>query len=71
MISWIVQMLGWSSAEAACAACRNRCLAVASRVRSGGRSLDRHLAVEARVLGRVDDPHAAVAEFGADRVRAE
>ena len=33
--------------------------------------LDRHLAVEARVLGRVDDPYAAVAEFGEDRVRAE
>ena len=33
--------------------------------------LDRHLALQARVLGRVDDPHAAVAEFGADRVRAE
>ncbi len=29
------------------------------------------LAVEARVPGRVDDPHPAVAEFGGDGVRAE
>ncbi len=29
------------------------------------------LALQARVLGRVDDPHPAVAEFGADGVRAE
>ncbi len=33
--------------------------------------LDGDLALQARVLGRVDDPHAAVAEFGADRIRAE
>ena len=32
---------------------------------------DRHLAVQARVVGRVDDPHPAVAEFGAEGVRAE
>ncbi len=29
------------------------------------------LALQARVAGRVDDPHAAVAQFGADGVRAE
>ncbi len=37
----------------------------------GWEDFDRHLAVEARVVGGVDDPHAAVAEFGEDRVRAE
>ena len=42
---------------------------VAGQVRR--EELDGHLALQARVLGRVDDPHAAVAEFGADRVRAE
>ncbi len=36
-----------------------------------GQNLDRHLAAEARVAGRVDDPHPAVAEFGKDVVRAE
>ena len=30
-----------------------------------------HLAVEARVVGRVDGPYTAVAELGADRIRAE
>ena len=39
LISWMVQMLGWSNAEAAWASCRNRYLAVSSRVSSGGRSL--------------------------------
>ena len=33
--------------------------------------LDRDLALEAGVLGAVDDPHAAVADFGQDGVRAE
>ena len=33
--------------------------------------LDGDLSRQARVLGRVDDPHAALAEFGADRIRAE
>ena len=42
---------------------------VAGQVRR--EELDGDLALEAGVLGRVDDPHAAVAEFGADRVRAE
>ena len=37
----------------------------------GRQDLDRHLTVEVRVVGRVDDPHAAGAELGADRVRAE
>ena len=37
----------------------------------GRQDFDRHLTVKARVVGRVDDPHAAVAEFGEDRVRAE
>ena len=30
-----------------------------------------HLALQARIAGRVDDPHPAVAEFGEDRIRAE
>ena len=42
---------------------------VAGQVRR--QELDGDLALQARVVGRVDDPHAAVAEFGADRVRAE
>ena len=33
--------------------------------------LDRHLPFQPRVLGRVDDPHPAVAEFGTYHVRAE
>ena len=33
--------------------------------------LDGDLALQALVLGGVDDPHAAVAEFGADRIRAK
>ena len=37
----------------------------------GRQDLDGHLALQARVVGRVHHPHAAVAEFGADRVRAE
>ena len=37
----------------------------------GRQDLDRHLAVQARVVARVDDPHPAAAELGADRVRAE
>jgi len=36
---------------------------VAGQVRR--EELDRHLALQARVVGRVDDPHATVAEFGA------
>ncbi len=36
-----------------------------------GEELDGNLALQARVLGGVDDPHAAVAQFGDDRVRAE
>ena len=42
---------------------------VAGQVR--GEELDGDLALQARVLGRVDDPHAAVTEFGEDRIRAE
>ena len=42
---------------------------VAGQVRR--EELDGHLALPARVLGRVHHPHAAVAEFGADGVRAE
>ena len=42
---------------------------VAGQVRR--EELDGDLALQARVLGRVDDPHAAVAELGADRRRAE
>ena len=43
--------------------CRNRLLGrlVASEI---GRPLDGHVALQAWVMGRVDDPHAAVAEFG-------
>ena len=37
----------------------------------GRQDLDRHLAAEARVVRRVDDPHAAVTEFGGDGVRTE
>ena len=37
----------------------------------GRQDLDRHLAVEARVVGRVDDPHAALADLGGDFIRAE
>jgi len=47
-----------------------RRLAVSSRVSSGGRTLI-VTAVEARVLDRADDAHAAVADFGEDFVRAE
>ena len=67
----MVQMFGWSRAEAAWASCRNRCFAESSRVRVRREELDGHLALQARVVGRVDDPHPAVAEFGGDRVRAE
>ena len=42
---------------------------VASQIRR--EQLDGHLTLETRVLGGVDDAHAAVAEFGGDRVRAE
>ncbi len=42
---------------------------VAGQIRR--QQLDGHLALQARVEGGVDDPHAAVAEFGADGVRAE
>ena len=42
---------------------------VAGQVRH--EELDGDLALQARVLGRVDDAHAAVAEFDADCVRAE
>ena len=33
--------------------------------------LDGDLALQARVLSRINDPHAAVAELGSDRIRAE
>ena len=36
-----------------------------------GQNLNGDLAPQARVPGRVDDAHAAVAEFGAEGVRAE
>ena len=42
---------------------------VAGQVRR--EELDGDLALQARILGRVDDAHPAVAEFGADRIRAE
>ena len=42
---------------------------VAGQVRR--EELDGDLALQALVLGRVDDPHAACAELGADRKRAE
>ena len=42
---------------------------VAGQVRR--EELDGDLALQARVLGRVDDPHAAVAQVGGDAVWAE
>ena len=45
--------------------------AVSSRVRIGWQDLDSDLALQARIVRGVDDPHPAVAELGADRVRAE
>ena len=62
-------MFGWSRAEAAFASWRNRCFRGVVSGQIGRQDFDRHLAVEARIVGRVDDPHAAVAEFAADRVR--
>ena len=41
------------------------------RRKRGRQNFDRHLAVQARVVSRVHDAHPAVAELGADRVRAE
>ncbi len=45
------------------------CRLVAGQVRR--EELDGDLALQARVLGGVDDPHAAGAEFGEDVVGAE
>ena len=42
---------------------------VAGQIRR--QELDGDLALQARVVGGVDDPHPAVAEFGGDGVRAE
>ncbi len=42
---------------------------VAGQVRR--EELDGDLALQARVVGGVHDAHAAVAEFGTDRIRAE
>ena len=36
-----------------------------------GQNLDRHLTARPWVVGGVDDPHPAAAEFGEDRIRAE
>ena len=64
-------MLGWSSADAAWGFLQEPLLGgvVAGQVRR--EELDGDLPLEARVLGRVDNPHPAVAEFGEDGVRAE
>ena len=67
----MVQMLGWSRAEAAWASCRNRCLAVVVGGEVRGQELDGDGALQAGVLGLVDDGHAACAELAGDLIRAE
>jgi len=56
----MVQMLGWSSAEAAWASCSKRCR-VGVEVRR--QKLKRHRALEPGIEGFVDDAHAAAAEL--------
>ena len=64
----MVQMLGWFSAEAACASRSNRArgLRVARHVR--WEELQRHKSTQAGILGLINDPHAPAAEFLDDSV---
>ena len=63
-MSWMVQMLGWFSAEAAWASRRKRAerLRVASYLI--GKEFQRDKPVQPRVLGFVDHAHATAAQLG-------
>ncbi len=66
--SWIVQMLGCWSEEAARASRCSRSSACASRRQLLGQELQRDAAAELQILGLVDDAHAAAAELREDAV---
>ena len=67
-MSWIVQMLGWSVADAACASRRNRCLAFSSSLHCCGQELQRDETSELRIARLIDDSHRAAANAGEDLV---
>ena len=66
-MSWIVQMFGWFSAEAARASRRKRVSAAGSSA-SSGKKLQRDEALQPRVLGLIDHAHSAAAELLEDAV---
>ena len=69
--SWIVQMCGWLSGEAARASRLKRSTAWRVPGQLVRQELERHLAAEARVFGLVDDAHAAAADLLEDPVVRE
>ena len=67
-MSWIVQMCGWLSAEAARASRSKRSSAGAIVGQLRRQELQRDVPAEPQVLGPVDDAHAAAAELFDDAV---
>ena len=67
-MSWMVQMLGWFNADAVRASRRKRLSASGSPARSWRQELQRDGRLQPRVLGFVDDAHAAAAELFDDAV---
>ena len=64
-------MLGWSRGRRRFRLLQEALLGRLVAGQIGRQDLDRHLAVEARVVRGVDDAHAAVAKFGAEGVRTD
>ena len=67
----MVQMLGWSRAEAAWASWEEPLLGRRVSSEIGRKELDGDRSFEARVGGLIDHAHPALAELGHDGIRAE
>ncbi len=66
-----VTMLGWFSAATALASRANRARRSSSSASAGGRTLERHLAIERGVLGQIHVAHPTGADLAPDSVVAD